>query len=590
MLYPRENEFREVKDLSGLWNFKIDKDGQGISEKWFNSRLKDTILMPVPASYNDMTQDKSIRDHMGDVYYERDFFVPCSWKDKRVMVRVGSATHHAVLWANGEKVATHKGGYMPFEADISALLSPDGKNRLTILVNNILDWTTLPPGEIKSYDNDDYPKGYKTQEYFHDFFNYSGLHRPVRIYCTSKTYIDDITVETNISGETGLVSYDISVVGNPSAVQIRLLDKEGHPVGEASDTKGTIRVEKAHLWNPGNPYLYTLEVYTKSEEGEDCYRLPVGIRTVSVTQNEFLINGKPFYFTGFGKHEDMDIKGKGMDNAVNVKDFNLLKWINANSFRTSHYPYSEEIMNLADELGIVVIDETPAVGMNFWSESSKVFSDERIGTAALEHHLQVINELYQRDKNHPCVVMWSVANEAATYEEAACPYFEKVINEIKGLDSTRPVTIVADTSPIRDKVCHLADVICYNSYNGWYTDPGHLEVIEHKLEKTLVAWYEKYKKLIIASEFGTDTIAGLHSDPPVMFSEEYQIESIRHYQNVFDRLPFVIGEHIWCFADFATKQGVTRVIGNRKGVFTRQRQPKSVAFMLKDRWSNIINR
>src|SRR6185437_16260032 len=90
---------------------------------------------------------------------------------------------------------------------------------------------------------------------------------------------------------------------------------------------------------------------------------PFGVRTVAVRDGKFLINGEPFYFKGFGKHEDFPLYGRGFDAVVNVKDIGLLKWIGANSFRTSHYPYSEELMRLADREGLVVIDEVPAVGM-----------------------------------------------------------------------------------------------------------------------------------------------------------------------------------------------------------------------------------
>ena len=87
------------------------------------------------------------------------------------------------------------------------------------------------------------------------------------------------------------------------------------------------------------------------------------------------------------------------------------------------------------------------------------------------------------------------------------------------------------------------------------------------------------------TEYGTDTLAGLHQDPPVMWSEEFQCEYLKRYHQVFDRLDFFMGEHVWNFADFATGQGITRVDGNRKGVFTRQRRPKAAAFLLKERWA-----
>ena len=109
------------------------------------------------------------------------------------------------------------------------------------------------------------------------------------------------------------------------------------------------------------------------------------MRTVEVRGAEFLINGTPFYFTGFGQHEDSAVRGKGHDNAYLVHDFQLMDWIGANSFRTSHYPYAEEVMEFADRHGIVVIDETAAVGLNlaigggiFGGQNQQTFSPETI--------------------------------------------------------------------------------------------------------------------------------------------------------------------------------------------------------------------
>lgn len=233
-----------------------------------------------------------------------------------------------------------------------------------------------------------------------------------------------------------------------------------------------------------------------------------------------------------------------------------------------------------------LIDEAPAVGMNFFNKNEKVFTAERVNQKTLEHHLEVIRQLIARDKNHPSVIMWSVANEAATYEDGAYEYFKRVIDEVRKLDPTRPVTLVESSFPDETKVGSLVDVICVNRYYSWYSDPGRLDLIEFQLEKELKRWFELYQKPVIITEYGADTIAGFHSSPPMMFSEEYQCEMLERYHRVFDRLDFVIGEHIWNFADFATKQEVRRIMGNRKGIFTRQRQPKAAAFLLKKRWQN----
>ncbi len=105
------------------------------------------------------------------------------------------------------------------------------------------------------------------------------------------------------------------------------------------------------------------------------------------------------------------------------------------------------------------------------------------------------------------------------------------------------------------------------------------------MEKVLREFHEKFKKPVMMTEYGADTIAGFHQDPPVMFTEEYQCQMFEHYHNVFDKLDFFVGEHVWNFADFMTRQDVTRVVGNKKGVFTRQRQPKMAAHLLRRRWT-----
>jgi beta-glucuronidase len=244
-------------------------------------------------------------------------------------------------------------------------------------------------------------------------------------------------------------------------------------------------------------------------------------------------------------------------------------------------------MQLADRAGIVVIDEAPAVGMRSENPAAPTFSEERISSRTLKHHLQVMRELVQRDKNHPCVVMWSVANEPVLNEEKSGAYFSEVIAETRRLDPTRPITLVTGdvVSPEQCYPFQHVDVMCINRYHSWYSDPGHLELIELQVVNELTPWHAHYKKPLIVSEYGADTIAGFHAVPPVMFSEEYQCALLENFHRGFDRLDFVIGEHVWNFADFATKQGITRAVGNKKGVFTRQRQPKAAAHLLRQRWT-----
>ena len=590
MLYPIENRVREVKSLDGIWNFKIDRNNSGIDEKWYESPLKEVVPMAVPSSFYDLMTETEDREHVGYVWYETNFAIPEGWSGKRIVLRFGSAAHHAVCWLNGQEIIRHKGGFLPFESDITELIEQgDGAKepmedacRLTVALRNILDWTCLPSGEIVAKDGSGYPEGYHYQDTFFDFYNYAGIHRPVKLYTTPRRYIEDIVIQTSLKNDFTEAVISCSITGTDSVKRILILDEDGNAVAEKKNAgnQTELTVQEPKLWQPGRAYLYRLRV----EGEEDVYTESFGIRTIEVTAKAFLINGQPFYFRGFGKHEDSDVHGRGMDLALNVRDFNLMKWMGANSFRTSHYPYSEEMMMLADREGFVLIDEIPAVGMCFWGEK-KVFDGTRVNEKTLEHHLDTLKDLYARDKNHPCVVMWSVANEADTGEDGAVPYFKTVIETMRSLDHTRPVTMVHTMWPAIDKVSRWLDVICVNRYFGWYSDHGHLEVIGLQVKKEMLEWYEKYHKPIIMTEYGADTIAGLHKMPPVAFSEEFQCAFLNEFHKVFDQLDFMIGEHVWAFADFQTKQGLTRVDGNKKGVFTRNRQPKMAAYLLKERWT-----
>lgn len=579
MLFPIDNAGRQVKELNGIWQFKQEQFlEEGFTNKWYETGLENTIEMPVPASYNDITADRKLRDHVGWVWYERTFSVPKMWSGQRIVLRFGSVTQHAVVYVNGAEVMRHKGGFMPFEAEITENVQA-GSNRVTVAVSNMLDWSCIPCGEVGVKKSDIYPEGRLEQEYWFDFFNYSGIHRPVRLYCTPKNYISDITAKTDVKENDGLVKFEIKTNGEELPVQVTILDEDGQPVASANGRIGEASIANVHLWQPGAAYLYILKVTM----GEDEYSLPFGVRTIRVTEKQFLINEKPFYFKGFGKHEDSDIRGKGLDEVLNARDFELLKWIGANSFRTSHYPYSEEIMQMADRQGIVIIDEVPAVGMNFFTEEP-VFTPERVNEKTLEHHKTVLRELYERDKNHPCVVMWSITNEPNSGEENAQTYFKEVAECIRELDPERPITGVMQTDVADDKISQLFDVVCINRYFGWYVGTGELESIYPRMKRDLLRWNEKYGKPVMVTEYGADTVAGLHKLPEVMFSEEYQIEYLQENNRAMDECDFVIGEHIWAFADFMTSAGLRRVDGNKKGIFTRNRQPKAAAFMVRKRW------
>lgn len=590
MLKPQANATRELINLDGLWQFKVDFKDQGFAQSWANSALATDLQAPVPASYNDIFADTKIRDHVGWVWYQRQVRVPRGWADERIIIRADSATHEGVIFVNGKEVARHSGGYMPFEADVTQLVAAGEEFTLTIAVSNVLTNETIPPGQVITKDD-----GSKHQTYLHDFYNYSGLARSIWLYSLPSISVEDVTVITDFEGKTGTVKYE-AVTSEAAEVRATLFDEGGEIVATAEGANASLTVADVKLWQPGNAYLYKLKIEALAGGSVvDEYDLNVGVRTVRVQGTQFLINDEPFYFTGFGMHEDHVVKGKGHDNSFMVNDFDLLKWVGANSFRTSHYPYAEEVMDYADRHGIVIIDETAAVGLNqsftsmFGGPKLPTFGPDTANDKTQKSLLNAVRELIQRDKNHPSVVLWSITNESETGVPEAVDFFKPAIDLAHELDATRPVTYInVMTEPFNKcLVAPLVDVICLNRYWGWYEDHSDLSNAAIHLEAELKGWTEKYEVPIIITEYGADTLSGGHSIHNLPWSEEYQSSYLEMSHAVFDKFDAVVGEHVWNFADFQTKPGIFRVLGNKKGAFSRDRQPKAAAHTLRARWTKL---
>lgn len=594
MLYPKTTLTRRRISMDGMWKFCLDEKAVGEKEGWMDG-IPGEEMIPVPASFQDFYTEKDIREYTGDFWYETDFFVPGEWEGREILLRFGAATHRASVYVNGILITEHEGGFLPFSAKVTTVVRYDSYNKVVVKVNNELNCTNLPCGETITL-----PNGKKMSKPYFDFFNYAGLQRSVYLLALPGESIVDFDLDYAIHGKNAEVSYQIRTNGE-HAVQLALFDAKGHCVAQKDGKEGVLYVENARLWQVRNAYLYRLRIrIMDGEELIDEYEQEIGIRTVKVEGMDILINGEPVYLRGFGKHEDSDIVGRGFNIGIMKRDFELMKWIGANSFRTSHYPYSEEIYQMADREGFLIIDEVPAVGMfqslmNFMEASTgkqTAFFKKETTPVLLKAHLRAIEEMIARDKNHPSVVAWSLLNEPETTNEAAVPYFKEVFDLANKLDmQKRPRTfaLIMNSLPDTCKCYQFSDIIALNRYYGWYMKGGYeISVAEELFRKEMDAWKEKkLNKPFIFTEYGADTLASEHKLPSVMWSQEYQDEYLKMTHEVFDSYDFIKGEQIWNFADFQTTEGIMRVNGNKKGVFTRQRQPKDIAYKLKERWEKL---
>ncbi len=576
MLYPQSNSVRTIQDLSGIWSFRFSPN-----HPWQN--------IAVPASYNDQSPDPEFRNHAGLAWYRTRFVIPCMLRNQRIFLRFDAVTHNARIFINGQETAQHRGGFLPFEVDLTGLAEPGSEVLLEVEVDNRINHSTLPIGTEggTAFFGSDNPgitaveagkrlqqeKGINLPAF--DFFNYAGINRPVRLCSTPFSRIEDITLLPSLSG---IVRYSVETVGI-GEVSIEVYDADGIKVASASGPEGHFQIAHPHLWEPwpGTPYLYNARI----RFGEDVYEQSFGIREVRIEGAQFLINGKPFHFHGPCKHEDSPFHGRGLDQCLNMTDINLYHWLGANCFRTSHYPYAEEMYNLCDREGIVIVDETPAVGM---------WADEHYGWDLASYHAEVLKALIRRDKNHPSVVVWSLGNEPSTdaMPDKAYDYWWPLYRLAHETDpQNRPVTLVGCQNIYeKDRIIPAMDIVFINRYYGWYNLSGDLETAQYAFRMELDWWAEKGKPLVL-SEYGADTIAGLHSAAPDMFSEEFQVAYYETINSCLDERPFVVGEMPWNYADFSTCQGPMRVGGNRKGLFTRDRRPKMAAHYFRRRWHQM---
>lgn len=583
VLRPQTNRHRDARELSGIWDFRADPDGAGGRDGW-----RDGVPSPdpiaVPGSWND--QYPALRDFCGVAWYQTEFNVVPAVGDQLLGLRFGSVNYEAQVWVNGVHVGGHVGGHLPFQVDVTDVARP-GANRLVVRVDATLAMDHVPPGEPGRPGGPDgldevgsmldlvlgmmssFPRGH------HDFFPFGGIHRPVVLTTVDRRAIGAIRVL-----ETDPVSGRIRAeVTAPAGATVTMAVGEARSAAVATTGHGVeleLVVPDPVPWGPGSPVLYDLDVeLSHGDTPIDTYRLPVGLRTVQVVGSQFLLNGEPVVLKGFGRHEDFPVIGRGLFPAVNVRDFAMMRWMGANSFRTSHYPYAEEQLDLADRLGFLVIAETPAVGLQFGDD----FVDARLATC-----LTMTEELIARDANRTCVVLWSLANEPMSFDaEAAVKTFTPLVDRARELDD-RPVTIV---NPLGSKyeLFDLCDVITLNRYSGWYTHQGDIVGGTAVLEAELEQINERQGKPIMLTEFGCDTTAGHHAEPPEMFSEEYQADFLESYLAMMDTKPYVAGQHVWNLTDFKTGQGVLRPNSlNQKGVLTRDRRPKLAAHRLRAVW------
>ena len=418
--------------MEGMWKFNFVKDHNKRPANFFALKYDDSQWkdFPVPGlfelnGYGDATYKNigyawatqfdpnppyisELNNYTGS--YRRTFELPKNWKGKDVYFHVGSATSNLTLWVNGKYVGYSEDSKVAAEFNISKYLKP-GKNLIAMQVMRWCDG---------SYFEDQ------------DFWRLTGIAREVYLYARPKLHAADIRLNAALENnyQDGVLNYKVSLKGGKTDVAITLCDKDGKQIAQATGAQGVIKVPKVNAWTAETPYLYKAYITLKNKQGAaEVIPQKVGFRNVEIKNAQLLVNGQPVLVKGADRHEMDPDGGYVVSLERMIQDIKIMKQLNINAVRTSHYPCDPRWYDLCDEYGIYITAEAnlESHGMGYEEKSLAKFPEYIL--PHIERNEGNVKPLI----NHPSVIVWSLGNE--------CGYgvnFEKAYDWVKACDKTRP--------------------------------------------------------------------------------------------------------------------------------------------------------
>lgn len=418
--------------MEGMWKFNFVKDHNKRPANFFALKYDDSQWkdFPVPGlfelnGYGDATYKNigyawatqfdpnppyisELNNYTGS--YRRTFELPKDWKGKDVYFHVGSATSNLTLWVNGKYVGYSEDSKVAAEFNISKYLKP-GKNLIAMQVMRWCDG---------SYFEDQ------------DFWRFTGIAREVYLYARPKLHAADIRLNAALENnyQDGVLNYKVSLKGGKTDVAITLCDKEGKQIAQATGAQGVIKVPKVNAWTAETPYLYKAYITLKNKQGAaEVIPQKVGFRNVEIKNAQLLINGQPVLVKGADRHEMDPDGGYVVSLERMIQDIKIMKQLNINAVRTSHYPCDPRWYDLCDEYGIYITAEAnlESHGMGYEEKSLAKFPEYIV--PHIERNEGNVKPLI----NHPSVIVWSLGNESGYGVN-----FEKTYDWVKACDKTRP--------------------------------------------------------------------------------------------------------------------------------------------------------
>jgi len=564
---------RNIQNLDGRWHYIVDPyetgfvgflgkkaDENGLSGFFENKQQESkselveydfskSPTLNVPGDWN--SQDERLLFYEGTVWYQHDFDVQIK-PGKRYFLNFGAVNYEAYVSVNGKKAGTHKGGFTPFEFEVTNLLH-NGNNSIVIKVNDTRKKENVPTTNF-------------------DWWNYGGITRDVVLAEMSQNFIRDYKIQlakNDLKTIKGYLQLD-----QPQVEQVSVnIPEAGLQMKLTTDAAGkasfTLPVKKLNYWTPEHPRLYDVSINTSTDSVHD----QIGFRTIEVRGKDILLNGKPVFLRGISLHEENPmIPGRPRSKSDLRMLLQWAKELNCNFVRLAHYPYNEYMSHLADEMGLLLWEEVPVYWTIDWENP-----------ATYEVAGQQLTELITRDKNRASVIIWSVGNETPI-NDAREKFMEGLANHAHTMDSTRLVSAAllvfnkdSTTIELNDKLGNSLDVVSFNEYYGWYGGglPREIGKFHFQID---------FNKPVIISELGAGALGGFHADADTRFSEEYQEAFYQNQIKLVSTIDNLRGMTPWILVDFRSPKRMNPTYQNywnRKGLITETGKKKKAFFVLK---------
>lgn len=568
-------EGRKAFSLDGKWDAIIDQQEIGFynyryqesDEGWFKDKQmeqpSDLIeynfdraqKLNVPGDWN--TQDQELFRYEGTIWY-RKVFDYNKQADQRYYLYFGAVNYAADVYLNGEKIGEHKGGFTPFNFEVTDKLQ-EGENFVIVKVDNTRKREALPT-------------------VIFDWWNYGGITRSVYLVETPQTFMHNYFVQLDPENDQQIKGW-VKLNGEKSQQTVQLQIPElkvdrAIKTNEHGYAKFSVPVKKLSYWSPESPKRYEVSLVAETDRITE----PIGFRSIEVEGYDILLNDQSVFLRGICMHEESPYNAGRATSAEEARlQFSWAQEMNCNFLRLAHYPHNEHTTRTADHMGLMLWAEIPVYWTILWQNQQTI-----------DNAMQQLEEMINRDKNKASIILWSVANETP-HEEGRLEFISNLVDRAKALDLSRLLTAALEnhltengTKMIDDPLGVKLDVIGNNNYCGWYS--GAPETCGE------LRWETIYEKPVILSEFGGGALQGYYGEKNERWTEEYQAEVYKYNIEMLREMPFLRGTTPWLLKDFRSPRRPLADIQddwNRKGLVSDRGMKKQAFYLMKDFYQEV---